>query len=99
MNYANAEEEVAPATHPAPWITAPFGCGNNRHIRPTGRAAPAWLIDRLRGGSRMLTLRMHPMGQIWNEVDRAENGINRFLRYFDTGDPAGPSSGPAAYPQ
>jgi HSP20 family protein len=54
----------------------------------------------------MPTLRWHPMGmgqmgmgQIWNEFARAENGMNRSLRYFDTGDPADRSGVPAEYPQ
>jgi HSP20 family protein len=46
----------------------------------------------------MPTLRLHPMGQIWNELDGADNEMNRFLRFFGTGDPADPSGVPAAYP-
>jgi HSP20 family protein len=46
----------------------------------------------------MSILRWYPLGEMWNEFDRAENGMNRFLRYMDTRGPAAPSREPFAYP-
>src|SRR5688572_24476306 len=47
----------------------------------------------------MPTLRWLPTGQIWNELDRADDGRGRSPRDFGTGGyAAGPPGGPAAYP-
>jgi len=46
----------------------------------------------------MPTLRWLPTGQIWNELDRADDEMDRSLRDLGPGDPAGPPGGPAAYP-
>jgi HSP20 family protein len=46
----------------------------------------------------MSILRWHPLGQIWNEFDRAQNEMNRFLQYVDTHGPADPYGEPVAYP-
>ena len=47
----------------------------------------------------MSTLHWHPLGQIWNEFDWAQNEMNRLLQhYVDTRGPAGPSGAPVAYP-
>jgi len=46
----------------------------------------------------MSILRWHPLGQIWNEFDRAHNEMNRFLQHIDTRGPADPSGVPVAYP-
>ena len=43
--------------------------------------------------------RRHPLGQIWNEFDWAQDEMNRLLQhYFDGRGPASPSGVPAAYP-
>ena len=46
----------------------------------------------------MSILRWQPLGQMWNEFDRAHNEMNRFLRYIDQPDPADPSGVLVAYP-
>jgi HSP20 family protein len=46
----------------------------------------------------MSTLYWHPLGQIWNEFDRAQNEMNCFLQYVDARGPADPSGVPVAYP-
>jgi HSP20 family protein len=46
----------------------------------------------------MPILRWHPLGQIWNEFDRAHNEMNRFLQYVDSGGPGNPDAELAAYP-
>ena len=46
----------------------------------------------------MSILRWHPLGQIWNEFDQAQNEKNRFLQYVDTGSPPNPNGEVVAYP-
>jgi len=46
----------------------------------------------------MSILHWHPLGQIWHEIDRAQNERNWFLQSVDTRDPAAPSGVPVAYP-
>jgi HSP20 family protein len=46
----------------------------------------------------MSILRWYPLGQIWNEMDRAQNERNCFMRNLDPRGPAGPSGVPVAYP-
>jgi HSP20 family protein len=46
----------------------------------------------------MPILRRNPVGGIWNELDRAQFEMSRFLQYLDTPRPEGPSGVPFAYP-
>jgi HSP20 family protein len=46
----------------------------------------------------MSILRWHPLGQIWNEFDRAHNEMNRFLQYVETGGPPDPAGELVPYP-
>jgi len=46
----------------------------------------------------MSILRWHPLGQIWNEFDRAHSEMTRFLEYVDTRGPVAPYGEPVAYP-
>jgi HSP20 family protein len=46
----------------------------------------------------MSILCWQPLGQFWNEFDRAPPARNPFVRYFDACDPADFAGVPAAYP-
>jgi HSP20 family protein len=46
----------------------------------------------------MSTVRWQSLGQLWNELERGHNQINRVLQHMDTHGPDGLFGVPAAYP-
>ena len=46
----------------------------------------------------MSTVRWQSLGQLWNELERGHNEMNRVLQHIDTHGPAGLFGAPAAYP-
>ena len=46
----------------------------------------------------MSTVRWQSLGQLWNELERAHNEMNRVLQHIDTHGPAGLFGVAAAYP-